>query len=125
MIFASIQGRAAADAERRTSKAGRDFVKVNTAVNVESNKNKDAKPMWVSVLSFDADVSIKLNDLVKGDNFGAVGKLSRNRYTGNDGNEREGWTLFCDSVISPYAENGRSSDSPETKQDLTDDEIPF
>ena len=98
MIQASIYGCLGADPVERETRAGKVMVTVSLAVNAGRPDAGDER-VWVSLVAFGRAAGA-LARHVKGDLVAAMGALYRNRYTGRDGAEREGWSLTIDAIVS-------------------------
>lgn len=97
-IVASIHGRAGNDPVRSTTNNGKDMTRCSIAVNVAGWNAETEETLWVSVLAF-GRVADDLERASKGQMVSAMGKLSRGRFTGKDGTERESWSLLADAVL--------------------------
>jgi single-stranded DNA-binding protein len=86
MIDCAFYGFLAADAEPRTSQAGKQWVRLNVGVG------KDDDVQWVSVAVFGkaAENAAKLR---KCDRIYVEGTIKLNGWTGNDGVERHGLSV--------------------------------
>lgn len=99
MIQASIHGRIGSDPVTSTTAKGNDMTRVSLAVDVAGHNAESEETVWVSVLAF-GRVAETLARAVKGETCTAMGKLTRGRFTGKDGQERESWALLADAVLT-------------------------
>ncbi len=98
MIPASIYGRLGGDPVERETRTGKEMVTVSCAVNA-GRPDADEETQWFNLIAFGRAA----RDLVrhaKGDLVACMGPLYRNRYTARDGQEREGWSLTVESIVS-------------------------
>jgi single-stranded DNA-binding protein len=126
-IDCAFFGFLAADAEQRTSQAGKPWARLRVGVG------KDEQIQWVSVAVFGkaAEAAAKLK---KGDRCYVEGTISINSWTGSDGTERHGLSVAAFKWVRTHA-IGRGRDKPQrdsTGQDQApaaagpfDDNIPF
>lgn len=100
MIQASIYARSGADAELRESRAGKPWCRLNAACEAGQDRETQ-KPLtqWLTVVAF-GRVAEDLARVRKGETLSAIGRLELNRWTGADGQEREGFNLVADVVIT-------------------------
>jgi single-strand DNA-binding protein len=75
------------------------MTRVSIAVDATGHNAETEETLWVSVLAF-GRVAETLARAAKGESLTAQGKLTRGRYTGKDGQERESWTLTADAVLT-------------------------
>jgi single-strand DNA-binding protein len=99
MIQASIHGRIGSDPTRTITASGKDMTRLSVAVDCSGWNAEDAETVWISVLAF-GKVAESLALAKRGESLSAQGKLTRGRYTGKDGVERESWTLTADAVLT-------------------------
>lgn len=92
-----MHGRLAADPVERQTKAGLPMVTCNVAVDVSGRDSEET--MWVGLLAF-GHAADELLRASKGSMVAAIGKLTKSRYTGKDGAERESWSLLADSILT-------------------------
>jgi len=95
------------DAESKTSKAGRAYLRLNVRVG-----DGDAT-QWVSVTSFDPDAVKVVDNLRKGARVYIEGRISLDEWTGQDGAKRRG--LSCMSFHTRLAAIGRNKRKREHK----------
>lgn len=136
-ITASIHGRIGTDPVLGETKAGKPMCRVNIAVDVTPGNSDTDETLWVSVLAF-GQAAETLSKATKGETLTAMGRLSRGRYQGRDGTERESWALLADAVLTTRSARpggGRKrQDQDQGRQDQGghraprpefDDELPF
>lgn len=70
------------DAERKTSQAGKAYLRLNIRVG------DDDAAQWVSVLAFDERAIVVADKFIKGARVYVEGRLSTNEWTGQDGEKR-------------------------------------
>ncbi|MGZ5052332.1 MAG: single-stranded DNA-binding protein [Methylobacter sp.] len=97
MIQASIYGRLGKDPKESTTKAGNPMVTVSVAV--DAGKAPGEETLWVSVIAF-GQVAESLARHQQGDCIGVMGKLTKSHYQGQDGHERESWSIMADALHS-------------------------
>ncbi len=98
MIRASIYGRLGADPVERETRNGKAMVTVSLAVSA-GRPDADEETVWFSLAAF-GRAAETLARHAKGDLLAAMGPLHRTRFTGRDGQERQGWSLTVESVVS-------------------------
>jgi single-strand DNA-binding protein len=98
MIQTSIYGRLGRDPKAGTTKTGKPMVTASIAVDVGKSPEEE-QTLWVTLLAFDRHAE-QLQRHQAGDMVGAMGKLTRSKYTGTDGQERESWGLMVDALHS-------------------------
>jgi single-stranded DNA-binding protein len=106
-IKSAFFGTLGRDAEVKTSKAGKEYLRLN----VRTGDDDGDGAQWVSVMVFDQDVVNTAEKMVKGARVYVEGRLSVDEWTGADGTKRHGL-----SVMSWHC---RLSDGD------MDDDIPF
>lgn len=90
------------DAEKRTSKQGKDFAMLSLAVDAYRRQpNSDERPpaWWVKGFVFgpDAKDAAKLR---KGDRIGLIGRLTASEYDDRKtGEKRQGWSIAINAFI--------------------------
>jgi single-strand DNA-binding protein len=97
MIQSSLYGRIGKDPKPGTTKTGTAMCTASIAVDV--GREPGTETLWVSVMCFGA-LAETLGQHQAGDMIAAMGKLTRGRYTGQDGQERESWSLLADALHS-------------------------
>jgi len=97
-IYASIHGRAGQDPVRSTTQSGKEMTRLSIAADVAGWNAESDESLWVSILAF-GRAAEDLARAGKGQMVTAQGRLTRGRYTGKDGTERESWTLTADAVL--------------------------
>ena len=134
MIHASIYGRLAKDPKERTTASGKPMAIASLAVDATQNNSDTEETVWVSVLAFGKQAEI-LARHKKGEMLAVTGRLTQSRWTGKDGQERTGFSLVADALVScrtvrpsrktkPKAQGypeGFGNNGPE----FEDDELPF
>ena len=98
MIQAAIYGRLGADPVERVTRNGKKMTTASLAVDA-SRPDADEETVWFSMIAFGRTGEALLRH-AKGDVVAAMGTLYRNRFTGRDGAEREGWSLTIASIVS-------------------------
>lgn len=129
-IEAAFFGSLGRDAETKTSKAGKDYVRLAVRVG----DGDDAQ--WINVVSFDLEAIANASKLVKGARVYCEGSLKLDKWTGQDGAERQ--SLSCMSFHTRLAAIGRNKPkrdgdgaspaapvSQRPQRPELDDEIPF
>lgn len=76
------------EAERKTSKSGREYLRLNVRVG------DDDGAQWVSVLAFDPQAVEFADRFTKGARVYIEGRLSTSEYTGQDGEKRLGLSVL-------------------------------
>ena len=99
MIYASIHGRLGSDPVASMTKNHKPMVRASIAVDVAGYNTEGDESLWVSVLAF-GTVADALDRAAKGEMVTAQGRMTRGKYTGKDGTERESWTLIADAVLT-------------------------
>jgi len=87
-IEAALFGTLGRDAERKTSKTGKPYLRLNVAVS------EGETTTWVSAMVFDGRAIAVADGLVKGARVYLEGKLSLNEWTANDGATRTGLNIM-------------------------------
>jgi Single-strand binding protein family len=103
--FFGVLGR---DAELKTSKTGKPYLRLNVRVG-----GGDAV-QWVNVTSFDAEAIAIADRFVKGARIYIEGRLSLNEWTAADGAKRHG--LSCLSWHTRIAAIGRNAPKREARE---------
>jgi single-strand DNA-binding protein len=98
MIRAAIYGRTGSDPVPRQTRTGKPMVTTSVAVNV-SKHGEEPVTEWFGIVAFGA-VGELLARHVKGDLICAMGPLTRSAFVGRDGEERAGWGLVAEAVLS-------------------------
>ena len=91
----TIVGRAGSDCEIRYFDNGKAKGRVNLAVNRPS---KNEQTDWFSIDFWDRDAEIAGEYVKKGTLVCVEGRLSINRWTDRDGNEREAPVIICSNL---------------------------
>jgi single-stranded DNA-binding protein len=117
------------DAEAKTSKAGKAYLRLNIRVG------DGEAAQWINVTSFDADAIGASDRLVKGTRLYVEGRLQLDDWQAQDGAAKHG--LSCMSWHTRLAQIGRNKpkrdadDAPDRVQraqrsnDFYDDPVPF
>jgi single-strand DNA-binding protein len=128
-IDSAFHGFCAADADARTSKAGKPWVRLRVGVG------QGYAVQWVSVAVFgkaaEAAATLKKNDRVY-----VEGVIKLDAWTGQDGVERHGLSVSSFMVIQTHAigrakkreyaeRSGPRPSSERAAPELPDDQIPF
>ncbi len=74
------------------------MVTVSLAVNA-GRPDADEETQWFNLIAF-GRVAKDLARHGKGDLVACMGGLTKNRYTARDGQEREGWSVNIESIVS-------------------------
>ncbi len=98
MIKAAVYGRLGADPVERKTHNGKDTATASLAVNV-ARHDEDEDTLWVSVAAFGKSADVLLRH-VKGDVVAVMGQLTSRRYADRNGEEKEGWSLTVDAIVS-------------------------
>ena len=99
------KGYAVRDAEVKISKRGTEYVLVKVRLAVED----PARFVDAYVAGRDRERAAGVG---KGDVVAFMGSLSRRRYTGRDGEEREAWSCLCDTFTSSAEQPKASKPDP-------------
>jgi single-strand DNA-binding protein len=127
-IECAFSGSLARDAEVKTSKAGKQYLRLNVRV-----ENGEAA-QFINVMVFDADAIATADRLVKGARIYVEGRLSLDEWTAADGAKRSG--LSCMSWHCRLSQIGRNKPKRENQTPATapytpggavpfNDDIPF
>ncbi len=98
MIQASIYGCLGADPIERETRNGKAMATASLAVNA-GRPDAGEETVWISLAAFGRTGEALLGH-AKSDLLGAMGRLYRTRFTARDGQEREGWSLTVDAIVS-------------------------
>jgi single-stranded DNA-binding protein len=99
-IEAAFFGTLGRDAEAKTSKAGKPYLRLNIRVG-----DGDAL-QWVNCTSFDSEAVAAAERLVKGAKVYVEGRLTLDEWTSNDGTQRHGLSVM--SFHTRIAQIGRN-----------------
>jgi single-stranded DNA-binding protein len=120
-IECAFFGFLAADAEQRTSQAGKPWIRLRVGVG------KDDAVQWVSVAVF-GKAAVTAADLKKADRVYIEGTIKLDEWRGNDGTERHGLSVAafkCEPTHqigrSRKRKGGPSAKSPPRDQGSADD----
>jgi single-stranded DNA-binding protein len=122
------------DAEAKTSKAGKPYLRMSMRVG-------DGEAVqWISVLAFDAKAAGQPDKFVAGARLYVEGTLRVEEWTGQDGTRRHGLSVMSwhcrlaeigrnrpkrDKGERKSAADGKPGAAPPTRNNFHDDEIPF
>ncbi len=128
MIRASVYGRLGADPVERQRKNGGAMATVSIAVDA-ARPDADTETVWFSLIAFGKNGEALLRHH-KGDLISVMGTVTRSRFTGQDGQKRENWSLKVDSILSaqtvrPGRKKKKPEQAPEPADDLTAAGQPF
>ena len=98
MIRASIHGRLGGDPVERQIRNSKTMVTVSLAVNA-GRPDASEETVWISLAAFGRAAEALLRH-AKSDLLAAMGALHRTRFTSRDGQEREGWSLTAEAIVS-------------------------
>jgi single-strand DNA-binding protein len=121
-IDVAFYGFLAADADARTSKAGKPWTRLRVGVG------KDDELQWISVSCF-GKAAETAKELKKGDKIYAEGHIKLDTWRGNDGVERHGLSVAAFKCEQTH-KSGRAKDkrlsghSSDDEHDV-DSEMPF
>jgi single-strand DNA-binding protein len=101
LIKVVTYGRIGAEPVQRETRAGKPICTASLAVNV-AKQGEEPSTEWINLAAFGA-VGEALAQHEKGDLLTAMGTLTRSKFTGRDGQERAGWNLLVESLLSPRA----------------------
>ena len=110
VITALITGTLSRDPQSRTTSKGTAMATASIAVEAG-----DGKPAYVGLLAF-GDLAETLLQCAKGDAVSARGRLELNRWTGHDGQPREGWQLVADSLLAGPGKPAKAAKPPRQYQ---------
>ena len=139
MIQASLYGRLGGDPVERKTGGGKVMVTAFLAVNA-GQADAGEQTVWFSLVAFGRTAELLIRHR-KGDLLAAMGPLYRTRFTGRDGENREGWSLTAAAIMSARtvrpaggrkraqpadarASTTATTPNPDEKDEL-DDAIPF
>ena len=128
---ASAYGRLGGDPIERETRNGNAMATASLAVNV-ARANADEDTAWFSLAAF-GKIGEALLRHHKGDLLAAMGPLTRRKYTDRNGDDREGWALTCEQIVSARTIRPGGTRKPKDTTDdqrpavdsTLDDEIPF
>ena len=98
MIRAALYGRLGADPVERETRNGKAMVTASLAVSA-GRPDADEETQWFNLIAF-GRAAKDLARHTKGDLVACMGGLTKNRYTAHTGQEREGWSLTVDAIVS-------------------------
>lgn len=94
---AAIHGRLGKDPQPIATKTGTPMASASVAVDV-SARDQEAV-LWVRITAFGRTAEDLLRHQ-KGDMVSAAGRLELQRWTSNDGTQREQWQMVADALVS-------------------------
>lgn len=98
MIRASVYGCLSGDPIGRATRNGKPMATASMAVNAaRADANEDT--VWVSLAAFGKTAKALLRN-AKGDLLAVMGTLYRTQFTGRGGQERKGWSLTVEAIVS-------------------------
>jgi single-stranded DNA-binding protein len=123
-IETAMFGTLGCDAELRTSKAGRQYLRFTLRVGDGDGAQ------WVSAMVFDTDAIAVADKLVKGARAYLEGRLSLNEWTAADGTKRHGLSVMSWHCRLAQIGRNRPKREPEPASapadtDFHSDEIPL
>jgi single-strand DNA-binding protein len=128
MIDCAFFGFLAADAEQRTSKAGKPWTRLRVGVG------KDEDVQWLSVACF-GKAAQAAGELKKGDRIYCEGSIRTDSWTGRDGAERHGLSVAAFKVEQTHRigrnrpkrdrDHGSDDSPPAEESPPLVDSIPF
>src|SRR5262249_23068090 len=122
-IETAFFGALAADAERKTSKAGKSYLRLRVRVGDGDGAQ------WLSVLCFDSDALAVADKLTKGARTYIEGRLELTEWTGQDGATKQGLSVLSfHTRLSQIGRQKAKRDRKDGSQESTpmwDDEVPF
>ncbi len=134
MIHAALYGRLSKDPQTRTTASGKAMAIATLAVDATPNNADTEETLWVSVLAFGRQAET-LERHRKGEMVAVTGRLTQSRWTGKDGQERTGFSLMADAIVScrtvrPSRKakpkpQGYPEDFGNNGPEFEDDELPF
>ena len=124
-IEAAFFGTLGRDAEAKTSKAGKTYLKLNVRVG------EGDTPQWISVMAFDQEAIAAADRMLKGAKVYIEGRLSLDEWTGADGAKRHGLSVMSfhcrlAAIGRNKAKRERATESPAPGGAVPfNDDIPF
>lgn len=103
MIGAIIQGDLASDPVERSASNGKPYWTASARVAT------GAEAIFVGISTFDATAGARLMQLRKGSPLAAVGTLEATVWE-KDGEERRGWRLTSNEILTAHQARKRSND---------------
>jgi single-strand DNA-binding protein len=128
-IEAAFFGTLGRDAETKTSKTGKTYLRLN----IRTGDGDTA--LWVNTMIFDPEAIAAADRMLKGAKVYVEGRLSLDEWTGSDGTKRSG--LSCMSFHCRLSQIGRNNPKRKSDREATapyapgsgpafyDDNIPF
>ncbi len=122
MMTASIYGRLGRDVKEIQTKSGKAMAVVGVAVDV--GKPSEQETLWLDLIAFGA-MADRLLRHQKSDMVAASGRITLNRWTDNQGEDRETWQLIVDTLVSARTvRSGMHRQSP-VSRDVPGAPLPF
>jgi single-strand DNA-binding protein len=123
-IEAALFGTLGRDAELKTSKSGRSYLRLNVACG------EGEATQWITAMVFDERAIAVADKLVKGARVYLEGKLSLNEWTAQDGTTRTGlsvmsWHCRLSQIGRAKAKLEKPKPAPQSAGAPFDDEISF
>ena len=123
-IEAALIGTITRDCERKTSKSGKDYLRLNVAVET------GAKTTWLSVTCFDPTAIENAAAYLKGSRVYCEGKLSLSEWAAQDGTTRTGlsvmsWHCRLSQIGRAKTKSEKPKPAPQSADAPLDDEISF
>jgi len=109
-------GRLGGDPKSINTSSGNAMAVASIAVDVQERGAEDPPPEWLGVVAFGGQAD-KLLQHDKGECIAVSGRVQRNRWTGQDGNERVQLQVIADSLVS-----ARTVRPGKRKQQQTDEQ---
>jgi single-stranded DNA-binding protein len=110
-VEAAFFGTLGRDAETKTSKAGKTYLRLNVRAGDGDT------PQWISVMAFDPEAIAAADRMLKGAKVYVEGKISLDEWTGQDGQKRI--SLSCMSWHCRIAAIGRNKPKRQSDREVT------
>jgi single-strand DNA-binding protein len=135
MMQASVYGRLGQDPKAIETRSGKPMAVGSVAVDLECRGAEEPVTQWVGLVAFGRTAEELLRH-GKGDLLSAAGRVQLNRWTGQDGEQREQLQVVADAIVSARAvrpggarqktqEPTGPHPADELDAELAGDEIPF
>jgi len=131
MMQAAIHGRLGRDPVTRTTRNGNEMASTTVAVDVTGHGDETERTAWVDLTCF-GRLAEQLARHGKGDMVSASGRLTLRVWTDREGNERQGWQMVANSLVSARTvrpggrKKGDGERAGNQRQDAPfDDALPF
>ncbi|BCX88505.1 single-strand DNA-binding protein [Methylomarinovum tepidoasis] len=99
MMQAAIHGRLGRDPETRITSTGKTMATCSVAVDVTAHNAEADETIWIRLVAF-RRLADQLARHRQGDMVSAFGRLVLNRWIGRDGEERTGWEMVANDLVS-------------------------